>query len=939
MSEVNAGMAVEPSAESNEVTPLANEIMPFTPEIAEEMKDVAHSLRLMGIKFMLYKWGTFEPLVAKVTVNGEYVKLDFHKGKSHGDGIWGLEYMNAIIAAGYEFNIGVSLGDSGLINVDCDRNHGDGSKDGVAYLGTLLERCPATLKGLFGLIGSPFSTYSQTTPNNGRHYFFRVKKDLSGFDTGEGLELKTSGACLLSPSFVNMPKKVGQYVALCDITQITEASQELMEFLDRLPRKEQGSVQGNRVPFTGEVVDGEYSLTTSDICNYLNGILKSVIKDGSRDNTLFGFTNKLILLNLNDETNMEILKALRFEPEFDYHEEELATKLFRLTRRNSNDIKERYGEPKNFPERAEWENGELKPILTSRERENEFILNTPIPKLPDFGENTKNQCTSKCRNQCSQPPMSDTQPPTLAVADVQPEKKRDLLKKLDIQTIDGNDATTESKIAAIIIDHLSVVLFNGSFYLKNEEGYYLEDNMTDRHRDNIINAYAVGKSSKFRGEIKSLITETCPHKYSGKEELPIQFKNCYLYQGKVNDGIYDGFTPYSIPLEYVAECNPTPSVDLFMNTITGKDKDYKAFIYEMVGYCFVTNLSTIQKHSLFFCMHGDGGSGKGTLFQLIISILGEKHCSVHLKDLEGDFKNVALCGALANLLQEEPPTRVESHEMTSCKRLTVGEQIVVNPKNKTPYNITPKCTMIIAFNEMPSFEAKDNDLARRLRVLPFGKPLDTDKFNSRVFEELKSEESVTYFLSQAVKGYVRLHEKGTFTECQRVNVTTANQIRANNSVIDYVESLKVSDILMRSISDITEDYVLFCSDNGENVQKKTTRLQKQILDEHGITFDREASVKIDGKPYRFGIYADTKKREMFKKLIREDVKYTKDKNPCYSFENIRVLAGMCKPLNNINSRYSGVYDPNHESDDVLTMTKWVEYAVEKIEKECGEPPP
>lgn len=83
---------------------------------------------------------------------------------------------------------------SGVMVIDVDRNHGDGSVDGIKSFGDLIKDLPKEDKQQI------FNTFSVNTPNGGVHLYFKYKEGLKNkANYVEGVDVRTDGGLIVLP--------------------------------------------------------------------------------------------------------------------------------------------------------------------------------------------------------------------------------------------------------------------------------------------------------------------------------------------------------------------------------------------------------------------------------------------------------------------------------------------------------------------------------------------------------------------------------------------------------------------------------------------------------------------------------------------------------------------------------------------------------------------
>ena len=94
--------------------------------------------------------------------------------------------------------------DSGIMVLDLDRNHGDGSKDGIKAYKELIEGLQLTEEEQ----KQAFDTFTVKTPNGGLHLYFKYKEGLKN-DSNQDLsiDIRTDGGLIITPGSL---RKIGE---------------------------------------------------------------------------------------------------------------------------------------------------------------------------------------------------------------------------------------------------------------------------------------------------------------------------------------------------------------------------------------------------------------------------------------------------------------------------------------------------------------------------------------------------------------------------------------------------------------------------------------------------------------------------------------------------------------------------------------------------------
>lgn len=162
-----------------------------------------------------------------------------------------------------------------------------------------------------------------------------------------------------------------------------------------------------------------------------------------------------------------------------------------------------------------------------------------------------------------------------------------------------------------------------------------------------------------------------------------------------------------------------PAFERFMDEIHQSDQEIIDCIHRLLGYS-ITGLNT--EHYLG-CFIGDGANGKGTLFELLLHILGELAWSID-PEMVMQQKNAKTSGGpdpeiislhgrrLAIASETEENRRISAAKV---KRLTGGDTLKARaPHDKYEINFEPSHTLVLVTNHPPRGLAADFAMFRRL---------------------------------------------------------------------------------------------------------------------------------------------------------------------------------------------------------------------------------
>lgn len=168
------------------------------------------------------------------------------------------------------------------------------------------------------------------------------------------------------------------------------------------------------------------------------------------------------------------------------------------------------------------------------------------------------------------------------------------------------------------------------------------------------------------------------------------------------------------PIPYKASSNSdTSNMDKIFEQWVGKD--YVNTLYEIIAYCLIPDYPI---HRLF-CFVGSGLNGKSCFLNLLKKFIGVENCTSTELDtlLNSRFEITKLHKKLVCTMGE-----TDFSEMTKTsiiKRLTGGDLIGFEYKNKTPFDDKNYAKILIATNNLPSTNDKSIGFYRRWLIIDF----------------------------------------------------------------------------------------------------------------------------------------------------------------------------------------------------------------------------
>ena len=198
------------------------------------------------------------------------------------------------------------------------------------------------------------------------------------------------------------------------------------------------------------------------------------------------------------------------------------------------------------------------------------------------------------------------------------------------------------------------------------------------------------------------------------EKTWIQFKS-KIYDIKTGES-FDATPDYFVtnPIPYEVSHNPqTPTIDKIFKEWVGEE--YVQTLYEIIAYSLLPDYPMNR----LFCFIGAGMNGKSCFLNLIKKFIGNQNiCSTELDTLlSSRFEITKLHKKLVCLMGE---TNFNEMSRTSIlKKLTGGDTIGFEYKNKNPFQDLNYAKIMIATNNLPSTTDKTVGFYRRWLIVDF----------------------------------------------------------------------------------------------------------------------------------------------------------------------------------------------------------------------------
>lgn len=238
----------------------------------------------------------------------------------------------------------------------------------------------------------------------------------------------------------------------------------------------------------------------------------------------------------------------------------------------------------------------------------------------------------------------------------------------------------------------------------------------------------------------------------------------------------EDYVTAKLPYKY----DPEARCDVFLAVLRGamQEEAEVEFLQEFAGYC----LTPSSEHEKALWFVGPPGSGKSSVIEGFIAMLGAKHGLLGLAEIESSqFALARVPGKTLLTSTEQPASYLKSTHILDS--LISGEPIAVERKHQDAIEINPTAKIIWAMNDPPRIGNTTSGIFRRIDVVPFP-PLKKEK-NPAIKEHIKSEGAG--ILNWALDGLARLEERGGFDPPSHIRAATSEFQSSNDLPRQFLE--------------------------------------------------------------------------------------------------------------------------------------------------------
>ena len=288
----------------------------------------------------------------------------------------------------------------------------------------------------------------------------------------------------------------------------------------------------------------------------------------------------------------------------------------------------------------------------------------------------------------------------------------------------------------------------------------------------------------------------------------------------------------------------TPKWHAFLEDVSCGSEAWMQSLQEWFGY----SLTTSREHEKILVIQGPTRSGKGTIEQMWMRMLGERNVgATSFSLLSQRFHLATLVGRLLAVMSDAHIGRMtdSTQAVELLKAISGGDAVPIETKYSSFMpSIRMPCKIVIYCNEPPAMQDSSGALAGRLHILPMTKSYK-GKEDINLKHSLASE--TRGVMMWALIGLRRLWEQGKLTVPAESEVAADDFARSASPLMQFVsDHCELKPGASVSTTEMFEAWKVWCRNSGHSEGSLTT-LTRRLSGAHAI---QVRVVKREGKASR-----------------------------------------------------------------------------------------
>lgn len=258
-----------------------------------------------------------------------------------------------------------------------------------------------------------------------------------------------------------------------------------------------------------------------------------------------------------------------------------------------------------------------------------------------------------------------------------------------------------------------------------------------------------------------------------------------------------------------------PRFRKFLDEVMDGDENLIRLLAQIAGY-------TLMKDCRFekaFIFQGDGNNGKSVFLSVLRSVLGDANVSnLGMDVLNSQFGSLGIMGKMANFVEEVKENYFESDIF---KKITSGNPIGTDRKNRSSIDFTPFAKLLFAVNPFPKIRDSSFALYRRLIIVPWHVKIPKEQVDIKLAQKLAQEKDGIF--EWMLRGLRDLLQNGEFSETPKTRRMLDMFQQQNSPLVEFLRSRYIQvarspnepfQASAMKIDEMYDHYVEYCHVSG-----------------------------------------------------------------------------------------------------------------------------
>lgn len=296
---------------------------------------------------------------------------------------------------------------------------------------------------------------------------------------------------------------------------------------------------------------------------------------------------------------------------------------------------------------------------------------------------------------------------------------------------------------------------------------------------------------------------------------------------------------YVLPYRY-QEDSRCPLFLQMLDDCWGEDPDYGDKVMALQEALAVTLMGVAPRFQRAFCLIGQAHSGKSRILEILKGLVPHgSYSAIPPTDWHDKFLPAQMADKLVNFAGEISEKREIAGEI--FKQIICGEQITVQHKNQTPFDVHPTAAQWFASNHSPKTKDTSDGFNRRWLFLEFPRRIPDEKKVIDIDQIILAAER-EQIVAWALQGLARLKTNKDYTLPSSHRVVIDDMANQNNSVRYFLSQSPRLRVGIREHEGMTgsksrttgdllfDEYWAFCAMAGGVTRVPRTRFHALMKD-------------------------------------------------------------------------------------------------------------